>query len=138
MTLYQTLPPGPPEAVQPPSFECLRVDRADSVLVVVAGELDIATVPQLDSVLRDAESVAPVIVLDLGGLEFVASCGACLLLEADDRIRRAGGRLKIEHAPEALRRLLALICATAEQPQDVADDDIRLIGPRLRGSRLAP
>lgn len=122
----------------PPTFECLRTDSPDTVLVAVASELDIATVPQLDRVLRDAESVAPQIVLDLGALEFIASCGAHVLLEADARIRRAGGRLKIERAPDGLRRILTLMYATAESPARRSYDDDRHIGPRLRASGLAP
>ena len=116
MTRHQTLPPKPLEHFHPPTFECLRIDGADTVRVVVAGELDIATVPELDLVLRDAESVAPRVVLDLGGVDFIASCAAQLLIEADARIRRAGGRLKIDRAPDALRRILVLICASAELP----------------------
>ena len=80
MTQVPILTPERPHAAWPPAFEYLRIDCADTVFVVVAGELDIATVPQLDRVLRDAESVAPQIVLDLGGLEFVSSCGAHLLM----------------------------------------------------------
>ena len=118
MTQSQSLPSKLPQALRPPTFECSRIDDADTVLIVVSGELDIATVAQLDHALRDAESVAPQIVLDLGGLEFMASCGARLLIEADARIRRAGGRLEIERAPEGLHWMIALICASAEFPHD--------------------
>lgn len=135
MTQIRTSPPERPEAAWPPAFEYLRIDCADTVFVVVAGELDIATVPQLDRVLRDAESVAPQIVLDLGGLEFVSSCGAHLLMEADARLRRAGGRLKIRRAPDGLRRILALVCATAELPDDVLPTT-STYRPRLQASRL--
>ena len=135
MTQHQTLPPKLPQAARPLTIECLRIDGV-LVRVVVAGELDIATVPQLDRVLRDAESIAPMIVLDLGGLEFVSSCGAHLLMEADARIRRAGGRLKIKRAPDGLRRILALVCATAELPDDVLPMT-STYRPRLQASRLA-
>lgn len=136
MTQYQSLPSKPPWSVRPPTFECSRIDGMDTVLVVVAGELDIATVPQLDSVLRDAESVAPRIVLDLGGLEFVASCGARLLMEVDARIRRAGGRLEIERAPDGLHWMLALICAAAEFPHDALTTTVTR-RPSLQASGLA-
>lgn len=136
MAQYQTIPPERPRAVWPPTFDYLRIDCADTVYVVVAGELDIATVPQLDRVIRDAESVASQIVLDLGGLEFVASCGAQLLMEANARIRRSGGRLKIKRPPEALRRILGLICATAELPDDVLPTT-STYRPRLQASMLA-
>ncbi len=136
MTQLQIAPPERPQAVWPPAFECLRVDCADTVFVVVAGELDIATVPQLDRVLRDAESIAPMIVLDLGGLEFVASCGAHLLMEADARIRGAGGRLKMTRTPDGLRRILALVCATGEFP-DAVLPTTSTYRPRLQASRLA-
>ena len=119
MSQYQTSPARLPATVRPPELKCLRIDGSATVLVVVAGELDIATVRQFDHVLREAESVAPQIALDLGGLDFVASCGASLLIEADARIRRAGGRLRLERVPDALCRIPALICATSSLLHDV-------------------
>jgi anti-sigma B factor antagonist len=69
--------------------------HGNASIVAVTGELDIATVPRLDRALRRAEVDAALVVLDLRELEFPDSSGAHLLLAADRRIRRAGGRLVV-------------------------------------------
>ena len=74
-------------------FACRRSTTADAVHVTVSGELDIATVAHVDRALRRAWATSDVIVLDLRDLEFIDSCGGHLIVEADCRIRRAGGRL---------------------------------------------
>ena len=107
----EVLPFRPQTIAYPPRFVCLRVEYPLAVRVFVAGELDVATVPQLDRCLRQAAADAPLVLLDLRRVEFVAGCGAKLLLEADTRIRRAGGRLYVRHAPEELNRLLRLLGA---------------------------
>ncbi len=108
----QASPDKPQATAHPPGFACLRIAYAQTVRVFVAGELDVATVPQLDRALRQAAADAPLVVLDLRRLEFVGICGATLLLRADTRVRQAGGRLYIAHAPDELHRLLGLIGAT--------------------------
>ncbi len=67
------------------------------------------TVPQLDQALRRAEAGAVLIVLDLRAREFMDSTGAHLILAADRRIRRAGGRLVIVRGPAELDWFFALI-----------------------------
>ena len=99
---------GSLESARPPRFVCMRTLHAGASRVVVDGELDVATAPQLDRVLRKAEADTSLVLLDLHGLEFLAGCGVKLLLEADARIRRSGGRLSILDAPPALGRILAL------------------------------
>jgi len=77
--------------------------------IAVDGELDIASVPGLDARLRAAERDAPLVVLDLQSLEFVDSTGAALILSADRRIRRAGGRLVLMRGTVEVQWLLALL-----------------------------
>jgi anti-sigma B factor antagonist len=77
--------------------------------VAVAGELDITTVPELDRQLRAAARRAPLVVLDLSVLDFVDSSGAALMLSADRRIRRAGGRFVVVPGSLEVRWLLALM-----------------------------
>ena len=79
----------------------------------MAGELDIATAPQLDRALRSAwaSTSADVMRLDLRRLEFIDSTGVRLLLDADRCIRHAGGRLIIVRGPAEINWLLALMGA---------------------------
>jgi anti-sigma B factor antagonist len=94
---------------RPAQFSCLRSDGNRVVQVAVAGELDIATVPELDQVLSDAEARAPLVVLDLRALEFIDCSGANLMLAVDRRIRQAGGRFVVVRGAACVERLFALI-----------------------------
>lgn len=79
------------------------------VRVALTGDLDIATVAQLDQVLRDAQADADVVVLDLRGLRFMGCSGVEVILAADDRAQAAGGRLVVVRAPSEVERLFALV-----------------------------
>jgi ABC-type transporter Mla MlaB component len=72
-----------------------RVDLASQSDHLSGGELDLAGVPAFDYELRRAEAHATLVVVDLRELEFIDTSGACLLLEADRRVRGAGGRLLV-------------------------------------------
>jgi anti-sigma B factor antagonist len=90
----------------------LRLSSLNSdaaVRVALTGDLDVATVPQLDQALRRAQADAPVVVLDLRGLRFIGACGIELLLATDDRVRQAGGRLVVVRGPSEAKRLFALV-----------------------------
>jgi anti-sigma B factor antagonist len=95
-------------------FSCAESGTEDASLVAIAGELDIATVPCLDQALRRAEADAALVVLDLRALAFIDSSGAHLLLAADRRIRRAGGRLVVVRGGDQVEWFFALIGIDAE------------------------
>ena len=58
-----------------------------TVVVAVAGDLDILTVPQLDSAIRSAMRTAPTaLIVDLTKVEFLASIGMNLLVATHDEI----------------------------------------------------
>lgn len=84
-----------PHPMLPVGFSCSRSMAGRSSRVTVAGELDIATVAQLDRELRGAENDATAVVLDLRGLDFIDCIAARLLLATNRRIVDAGGRLII-------------------------------------------
>lgn len=76
--------------------------------VTVSGELDMATVPQLEDALSDAESVAErVVVIDLRGLDFIDLSGVRSIVSADRRVRRTDRELHVIAGPRA-ERLFAL------------------------------
>lgn len=85
--------PGP-EEVQ------LRVVLSDVAAEVVccalAGDIDLASGPQLESRLAEATATAPKhLVIDLSEVEFLGSIGLKILVDADARQRRAGRRLAV-------------------------------------------
>lgn len=89
-------------------FSCRRSTVDGAVHVAIGGELDIASVGQLDAALRLAWASADTIVLDVRGLEFIDFSGTTLLTEADRRIRRSGGRLIVVRGSADLEWLFAL------------------------------
>ena len=84
------------------------VGSPDVAWVHAAGELDIATVPQLVQILLVSQLQARVVVLDLRELEFVDSSGVHAIMNASIRARRLGGRLVLLHAPPNVDRMLTL------------------------------
>jgi anti-sigma B factor antagonist len=90
-------------------FSIRTEEEAGSALVLLEGELDIATTPRVESELRrvEADGVA-VIVLDLRGLTFMDSTGLRLLVSADARAREAGHRLAIVRGPGPVHRVLEI------------------------------
>lgn len=109
MPTTQVATPEPTGSVRPPQSLPSGGDAARSAQVVATGELDIDSVPRLDSALRRAEAEATVIVLDLRELEFMDCSGVHLLIAADRRIRRAGGRLVVVRGPAEVQWLLEVL-----------------------------
>ncbi|MEO6088191.1 MAG: anti-sigma factor antagonist [Umezawaea sp.] len=69
--------------------------RDDAVLVVVSGEVDVATAPKLREWLDQAfEEKKKYVVLDLIGVEFFGSVGLALLVEYNGRGEAEGIELR--------------------------------------------
>lgn len=95
-------------------FSCERRDGAGAVWISVAGELDMATSPQLAHALRRAELGARRVVLDLQALEFMDCSGLRVVLAAHRRLRQAGGQLSVVRANGAVERLISLVGVAEE------------------------
>jgi anti-sigma B factor antagonist len=82
----------------------------EAVRVSLAGELDLSSALTFDEELRRIEDDAEeqTLVLDLADLKFMDSTGLRLIVSAHQRAVRAGRRLAIEHASNAIRRILRL------------------------------
>ena len=72
-------------------FQVTLEPEGSSLRIVVAGELDIATVPEVTPHVS-ADGDAQAVVLDLRAVTFIDSTGLRLLLEAHDALRE---RLRI-------------------------------------------
>lgn len=88
----------------------IRSDRdGDDYVVALAGELDVAGVPRLESELHEAEaSDAGRIVLDLGELEFVDSIGMRIILQTSARAREHDRALLIVPGGAGVQRAFEL------------------------------
>ncbi len=91
-----------------PPFECSRKEGdLEAAWVHVAGALDSATTPRLVRTLRESQSAARLVVLDLRELAFIDSAGVHAIVEAGRQARRVGGRLVLLRGAVNVDRLLA-------------------------------
>jgi anti-sigma B factor antagonist len=92
-----------------------------ALVITVEGELDLATVPDLEEALRKAEGTdSAELVLDLEGLTFIDSTGIRALLMAAKRDRDNGERLRIRPGKGQVERVLKL--TRADELLPLADD----------------
>ena len=111
---------------QDPDFELAVVTDTDRTLISVAGELDVATTPDLQAAIRDAVARELPIVLDTSRVSFMDSTGlAGLLLVRSDG---AGDlRFVLKQPSPAVRRILELTGITGvfeidETPYETPDE----------------
>ncbi len=82
------------------------VNREGTLWVEIDGELDVATSPELEARLLEAEATdAPAIVIDLAGVSFIDSTGLRALLAANVRGQADSNRLRITQGGQQARRL---------------------------------
>lgn len=100
----------PTDAVPPFDVTVMMVE--DDVVVVPWGELDVATVGQLEPVLTGAALLHPRrVVVDLTGLTFIDATGARILGNSALMLRAAGGQLELRapnHAVQIVFRLVEM------------------------------
>lgn len=108
----------------PPTFQCSWANGGpDAAWVHLAGELDIATTPQLKRALHALR--ARLVVLDLRELAFMDTCGVHAIVDASVRARDVGRRILLLAGPPAVDRVFTL----TESSDDVVYGDIRPVEP---------
>lgn len=79
-------------------------------MLVLAGELDMDSAPELASVLDDALAQPHArVMLDLNGLSFVDSLGVSVLIKAKKSAAGMGRTLVLRRPTEQLERVFALV-----------------------------
>jgi anti-sigma B factor antagonist len=89
----------------------LRVWIEDSparVNIRVAGELDLATVPQLRQIVDAHARSGQTMVIDLREIDFIDSMGLATLVRARHRALARGAKLELVAAPERVHRVFTL------------------------------
>ena len=90
----------------------LRVEVSETVRawsVVVRGEIDMETAPQLERVLDEVVAKGALLVtLDLEGVDFLDSSGLRVILGASNKLNAQEGQLLIEGASSAVQRVLEI------------------------------
>jgi anti-anti-sigma factor len=85
---------------------------ANTVTLALSGELDLATVKQLDQALLDATNdEIPRLIVDLRGLQFMDTSGLHVLLDAAERYRADHRRLSFMRGIPLVQRLFELTAA---------------------------
>jgi anti-sigma B factor antagonist len=96
-------------APPPPEF-AVATDRDDGGTITLrpTGELDIATAPKLERALRDGRRPGDVVVLDLGGIEFLDSTGLRVIVKGVEAAARERWDLRLRHGSPAVRRVFEI------------------------------
>ena len=87
-----------------PTFVISR--SANWTLVTVCGELDVATAPELHSILQEFSDQS--VTVDLNEVTFIDAAVLATLLRAHDRITLAGGRLAIRGQRPSVQRTVEI------------------------------
>jgi anti-sigma B factor antagonist len=91
-----------------PVFGIEIVERDDAVVLVVLGEIDIATAPTLEERLTEAEARdAANVIVDLDGVTFMDSTGLHVLV-THALSRDNGNRLRLTQGSPQVQRLFAV------------------------------
>jgi anti-anti-sigma factor len=100
-----------------PSFDLQIVRNGGAVHLAPAGELDIASTPELELALAEATADAVAeIVLDLRELTFMDSTGLRALAQANARAGDHGIALSIIRGPRQIERVLEISGLSAMLP----------------------
>jgi anti-sigma B factor antagonist len=100
-----------------------------AVVVVVRGELDLASSPALRTELERANAAgAELVILDLRELVFMDSTGLSVVVKAHQHAADSGRRFAIVRGGKQVQRLLSLTgvgerLLVADQPEELLDAD---------------
>jgi anti-anti-sigma factor len=75
----------------------------------IAGEIDMATVPQLETAVGRARSHSQAVVIDLSEVTFIDSTGVSFILRMDAESRADGFSLLLVPGPPAVQRVFELV-----------------------------
>ncbi len=84
-------------------------DDAGAPVVVVEGEVDVATAPSLrDELYRLIENGATWVVVDLSGMDFIDSTGLGVFVGALKRAREGGGGVELRGLKPSARKVFEI------------------------------
>jgi anti-anti-sigma factor len=106
------------------------------IVVVVSGEIDLATAPTLERELLRAEESHDLVAIDLSATSFLDSTGLHAIMTANLRLRERGGRLLIVEGPPQVSRLFTL--TGLNHHLDLVRDEIELERLAANGNGRRP
>lgn len=88
-------------------------ERPSGIVVTVAGVVDASTLPEVSSVLTDAQRDSRTVFVDLSAVTFMDSRGLGALIAANERAREGAAGIRLYSPSDAVRRLLNISGVTA-------------------------
>jgi anti-sigma B factor antagonist len=83
-------------------------DGGGSLVLRVAGEVDTESGRHFSDFLSAAVDQSVMVVVDLGGVDFIDSTGLAALVGASNRARERGGHITLRHPSPSTRRVITL------------------------------
>jgi anti-sigma B factor antagonist len=84
-------------------------NEGNAAVIVISGELDLASGPELEEVLeRVSGAPTDLLVIDLREVDFMDSTGLSIIVKAHQRFAEEGRRLGLVKGPAQVQRLLDL------------------------------
>jgi anti-sigma B factor antagonist len=111
-------------AVMAVNFSTDVAQTGDATVIIVRGEIDIATCERLRDVIEPHLGPRQSVILDLSGVEFMDSSGLHVLEHARGTLTADGGSLILRNPSEAAHRLLT-VTDTEDLLEVDADDHPR-------------
>lgn len=109
-------------AMDPSGFSVTASERDGRTVVVIRGELDLATAPELERVIGERLDAGDDVVVDLRELGFMDSSGLRVLVAAHTRIGSGDQQFLIVRPPEGSPIARILSIAGLERELNLIDD----------------
>jgi anti-anti-sigma factor len=109
-------------AIDPSGFSISMSDRDGRAVVLVRGELDLATAPDLEEVVSERLDAGQDVTVDLRELEFMDSSGLRVLVSAHYRASGDGTRFVIVRPREGGEVAKILSIAGIDQELELVDE----------------
>jgi stage II sporulation protein AA (anti-sigma F factor antagonist) len=100
----------------------VEIDLVSDGTIVVVGELDAFTSPQLDDAIDGLDVVGSAVVIDLAGVTFIDSSALQVLVAHHRRLATGERRLELRNPSDVVIRLLDVSGLAAHFRADTADD----------------
>jgi len=86
----------------------LEVDVSQMAVVTLRGEIDVASLEDIEAVIEPHLAVGQMVVLDLSGVTFADSTLLKVLYQARGKANDGGGALLVRNPSDRVRQLLSL------------------------------
>ena len=83
-------------------MEIIKSLNNDELTITLIGELNSATAPELEDVVKDALHGVKTLIFDFKDLNYISSAGLRVLLVSQKTLERVNGRMIVRHPNESV------------------------------------